>query len=245
MLAVKIPLSIGNVIRHSFKTYVELYKPLLFYAFLLTLVSLIPAIAQSIIDTDHVVQPATQAAEAGIDLWDLLHSCIIFLIYPIFNILMFYKGYHLTRKKREVTSQDLIAQVKEKYLFVLGAMALYMLAIAVGLILLGVPGIFMSLMWLFYLPSIVIDNHNLLDSLRHSWQIVWCNWWRTFFVFLFAFAVPNFILFGVIEAVGVFLPDIIDVCLQLIAATFLVPLFVSVTLVQYNDLKLRKLARPF
>jgi hypothetical protein len=85
-----------------------------------------------------------------------------------------------------------------------GAVALYTVAVAVGLLLLVVPGVWLAVRWYFGAQAAVVDGLGPADALRRSAQVVQTRWWRTFGVLL-AFG----LITGVVAAgVGAILGEI-------------------------------------
>jgi hypothetical protein len=66
----------------------------------------------------------------------------------------------------------------------LGAVALYILAVAFGLVALVVPGVWLSVRWYFAAQAAVVDGLGPVDALRRSAEVVGTRWWRTFGVLL-------------------------------------------------------------
>jgi hypothetical protein len=139
------------------------------------------------------------------------------------------------------------------------ASILYLLALAVGLVLLVVPGILLGLSLYFYLPLIVVDNMGILAALESSHRLVWGNWWRTATVV----AVPMFIImafYGIlglvagITGVGIAVGGggeaevqrsletytLISELAATLFSAFIGPLFAALLLVQRHDLELRR-----
>jgi hypothetical protein len=65
-----------------------------------------------------------------------------------------------------------------------GAVALYVLAVAAGLVALIVPGVWLSVRWYFAAQAAVVDGLGPVDALRRSAEVVETRWWRTFGVLL-------------------------------------------------------------
>jgi hypothetical protein len=85
-----------------------------------------------------------------------------------------------------------------------GTVALYTVAVAVGLVLLVVPGVWLAVRWYFGAQAAVVDGLGPADALRRSAQVVQTRWWRTFGVLL-AFG----LITGVVAAgVGAILGEI-------------------------------------
>ncbi|HVV68510.1 MAG TPA: hypothetical protein VHE99_05695 [Gammaproteobacteria bacterium] len=106
-----------------------------------------------------------------------------------------------------------------------------------------VIGVFLVILMFFFNLFILLENTKIVQAIKASVQLVWGNWWRTFAVIL----VPAVVIFLLVQIVnflvGLVMPrvyvanNIANLCLL----TFLYPWFSSVILVQFNDLKLRRL----
>lgn len=131
------------------------------------------------------------------------------------------------------------------------AMALLsVLAIAVGLVLLVVPGLYLAVALLFAYPAMLLDGQSVVGSIRASLNLVRGNWWRTSLVLTVAlFAVIVFYAVG--SVAGLVLSRLVgggdvgtvflvtSVITALIGALF-TPFMVALSLAQYDDLKLRR-----
>lgn len=60
------------------------------------------------------------------------------------------------------------------------------LGIALGLVLLILPGIYVAVRWYFVAQAVVIDNARSTEALRASWRLTDGFWFRTFGVILLA-----------------------------------------------------------
>ena len=65
-----------------------------------------------------------------------------------------------------------------------GAVLLYSLGVALGLVALIVPGVWLSVRWYFAAQAAVVDGLGPADALRRSAAVVETRWWRTFGVLL-------------------------------------------------------------
>jgi hypothetical protein len=61
-----------------------------------------------------------------------------------------------------------------------GAVVLYSLAVAFGLVALIVPGVWLAVRWYFGAQAAVVDKLAPADALRRSAEVVQTRWWRTF-----------------------------------------------------------------
>ncbi len=131
-------------------------------------------------------------------------------------------------------------------------MMLYLLCIVVGSILLLVPGIILSVSMCMFLWVPQIEERSAWSSLWRSHSLVWGgNWWRT------AVVVTLVSIIGVVLSVLAYFGLgalvitetsgessmtrlIIEAFLGWLTMAFILPLFIAVMHVHYNDLLLRK-----
>lgn len=94
---------------------------------------------------------------------------------------------------------------------VLGAFALYILAVVAGLVLLIIPGIWIATRLYFAVQAAVVESRRPVDALRRSSEIVRGRWWPTFGRVLLAtivfglFAVPLGIVMALFDDGVVFI----------------------------------------
>jgi hypothetical protein len=65
-----------------------------------------------------------------------------------------------------------------------GAVVLYSVGVALGLVALIVPGVWLSVRWYFAAQATVVDGLGPGDALRRSAEVVETRWWRTLGVLL-------------------------------------------------------------
>jgi hypothetical protein len=110
------------------------------------------------------------------------------------------------------------------------------IGIAIGLILLIVPGLFLLTIWSMLIPVIVIEGKSAGESFTRSREVVRGNGWNVFGLILI-----TFLLVGIAEAVIrlVFapLPDFLDIWLgSLVAHSLTVPFAVATLTTAYFTL---------
>lgn len=127
---------------------------------------------------------------------------------------------------------------------------LYALIVFLGGIAFILPGIFLSILLGFGGVAIIVDDKGIFAALKHSAVLVWGNWWRTFFVillfgliiFIAAFilglivSIPMVFIFHVTVAKGIMINRFVSMIMMI----FMLPLWVSVMIRLYHDLKARK-----
>ncbi len=107
----------------------------------------------------------------------------------------------------------------------LGAVVLYSIGVALGLVALIVPGVWLSVRWYFAAQAAVVDGLGPVDALRRSAEVVETRWWRTFGVLL-AFG----LLIGIFGAVvGAIVRSIDDGVIYTSAQVFLQAGLLSLT----------------
>jgi len=140
-----------------------------------------------------------------------------------------------------------------KFLIYFITSMIFLFMALIGTIFLLLPGIFLYILFMFYFAAIMLDNYDVIGSLKLSAQLVWGNWWRTFIIALIAFIIVAlvFIFFeAVIDLPVIFLTrfppgevGILSHVVGLILMAIFTPWLVTVMLCQYHDLKLRHQAK--
>jgi hypothetical protein len=109
------------------------------------------------------------------------------------------------------------------------------IAIAIGLVLLIAPGLYLMTIWVAVIPAIVLEHRGFGESLGRSRELVSGNGWNVFGVIVLTIL----ILIGVSIAVGLVLTPLADwlagLIQQIVANTVVTPFIVAVwTLVYYR-----------
>jgi hypothetical protein len=90
-----------------------------------------------------------------------------------------------------------LARQTRPYLFsLLGATLIYSVCIAVGLLLLVVPGLLVLVRWSVIVPVIVIERRGMRDSFRRSNELVRGHSWTVLWTLLIIFAVSGLLETG-------------------------------------------------
>jgi len=126
----------------------------------------------------------------------------------------------------------------------------FTLAVAVGTVLLVVPGIILLGSLFLFLPAIVLDGKGAIESLNYSHKLVWGNWWRVaaigaiaivilYIVYLLlGLLIAMFVGFGgLIDPATVFIVNIVTSMVgSLVITAFFYALYVEL----YREVKMRK-----
>jgi hypothetical protein len=140
----------------------------------------------------------------------------------------------------------------------IGTFLLYIIVLMVGTLLLLIPGVLFSMSMIFCWYFVVLEKRGPFEALIDSHRLVWGQWWRTTAVLTIAFIVylvPVTVIGGIIGVIfaavsggtepaevaqamqSITLPLAI---VQVIASTLLLPMLLSLMLVTFRDLQLRK-----
>jgi hypothetical protein len=246
------PQSIGKVLDNMFRLYGTTFWKVIWISAGAALIANLPSLLMPPMPTDD--PEATMAAMRQF-LW-ILPLSMLATLYSYAAIL---HRMHAVATGANANLGTALRIGLIKLFPLLIASILYLLALAVGLVLLVVPGILLGLSLYFYLPLIVVDNKGVLAALKSSHRLVWGNWWRTATVV----AVPMFIImafYGIlglvagITGVGIAVSGggeaevqrsletytLISELAATLFSAFIGPLFAALLLVQLHDLELRR-----
>jgi hypothetical protein len=112
------------------------------------------------------------------------------------------------------------------------------LAVAIGFILLIIPGLILIVLLSVSIPALVVENLRGTDAMKRSWKLVSGNFWHALAVILVAAIITGILgaLIGAIGGSNWFLRWIFQAIAQIIT----VPFTVLVTVVLYLDLRARR-----
>jgi hypothetical protein len=108
--------------------------------------------------------------------------------------------------RADLTLAETFARVRPRILPLLGASILAGLGIALGLILLIVPGLILLTWWSLITAVIVLEDKGVFESFGRSRELVRGNGWSAFGVIILT-ALLTSVVAGVISGIFVFLPD--------------------------------------
>ena len=243
------PQGIGKLLDSGFRLFIAGFKPAVVFAFIMALVSAAPRFLMPWLSGQGT--PPTLAAM-------LLSLAVMLVATLLVSSLMIGASmyvYGSVAAGRQVTLGKAFGAALDRLPTLIGAMVLYMLAAMLGLILLVIPGLILMLSLMLYSPIVMLEKEGAYAALRKSHRLVWGNWWRSAIVLTVPFVI--FIVIGAIigtlaiVAFGIGSiggePNSADPTILLISTLFEVlgntigiPLITAVTVVLYNDLRLRK-----
>ena len=126
------------------------------------------------------------------------------VVTPIIAAICIYALHQIAEGERPSAGQVFVAGF-EAFTPLFAAVVLAAVGIAVGLLALIVPGIYIAVRWYFVPQSVVIEGARGPQALARSSLIVTGFWWRTFGLVLLAnvaIAIPGFILLAPFRAVA-------------------------------------------
>ena len=235
------PLSIGEVLDAG----IALFKASLLRCLPLSLVAVVVGQLPSMVAMSRGRTPAL----AGMGALDWLLVAIAGLANVLIWGAIVRRLQAIAHGRRSTRGADLLRPVA-RLLPTLGMGVASLAAIALGTVLLVVPGIYLSVALLFAYPALLLDDASLAGSMRTSLALVRGNWWRTSAIMTVAvFAILVFYAIGAIVALilvqltgggdvgSVFIAT--TIVSALVGALF-TPFFCALSLAQYADLKLRR-----
>jgi hypothetical protein len=132
-------------------------------------------------------------------------SVVEFLVVtPIIAAICIYALHQIAEGHRPSAGQVLVAGF-EAFTPLFAAVVLAAVGIALGLLVLIVPGVYLAVRWYFVPQSVVIEAARGTQALSRSGMLVTGFWWRTFGLVLLAnvlIAIPAFILLTPFTAVA-------------------------------------------
>jgi hypothetical protein len=142
--------------------------------------------------------------------------------------------------RADLSVSETFAQVHPKLWTIIVAGILLGLAIAIGFLLLIVPGLFLLTIWIAVIPAIVLEDRGIGDSFGRSRELVRGNGWNVFGVIVLTFL----ILIGVGIVLGLVLSPLEDwlrsLIQQIVGNTIITPFVVAVWTLVYYRLKARE-----
>lgn len=117
--------------------------------------------------------------------------------------------------KKEINLGDCISQAIRKFWPLLGLGLLFGLGIALGFLLLVVPGVILYLMWIVAAPVMMAEDKGIMDSFKRSSELT-SGSKGMIFLLMIIFVVAAAIIGGISGAIGVF-----SVTASVIAATII------------------------
>jgi hypothetical protein len=142
--------------------------------------------------------------------------------------------------RADLSVSETFAHVRPKLGKIIVAGILLGLAIAIGLLLLIVPGLYLLTIWIAVIPAIVLEDRGIGEAFGRSRELVRGNGWNVFGVIVLTFL----LLIGVGIAIGLLLSPLEEwlgsLIQQIVANTVITPFVVAVWTLVYYRLKGRE-----
>lgn len=141
--------------------------------------------------------------------------------------------------KRDHTVGQLFSSVSPVVLPLIGASIVVGIGIAVGLILLIIPGLFLMTIWAVVAPVIVIEREGVFASLSRSRQLVEGNGWNVFGLIVILFLLM-FVVVAVLAGIGAAVGAWLGALLALVGSVLIAPVAGLAIAVLYFELREHK-----
>ena len=238
------PETIGKTLDAGFRLYFKSFKYIILFAVIFAIVGLLPSILYSPTSTWDA---GVQSVDDTLALYGIIFVTQMFN--NIFVIAMVWRINSLTLGEPCDIGSAFSVGLR-KFIPLIFLNILYTLAWVFGMLLLFVPGVFLSVAFIYSGLTMITENRNPIDALSRSWDMVKNNWWRTMVIVSVAFMIYSillsvlFLVFGI--AVSMSGPDsYIEYAIYLeivnaVIVMLVMPLMASIMLAGFNDLVLRR-----
>ncbi len=137
------------------------------------------------------------------------------------------------------------------WLWMFLAAIVYILAVALGVLLLIVPGLILAVSLMFAQFSVVLEGRGPIQALNRSHNLVWGHWWRTLGLLVLMF-VPLWVLVAIVSGLmGIDSGNSVDMSVsgrslfeqgvvEMVFYALFSPFGYSILYVYFHDLGLRK-----
>lgn len=123
----------------------------------------------------------------GDPVWWLLYALGLLITLGLWNALMLRQSAIAAGKPTSVSEE--LRGALNQVPWAVALMVFWIFAIAVGLMLLVLPGLYLAVALVFAWPALVLKSMPLNESIRYSLKLSRHNWWRITFVFTVSLAV--------------------------------------------------------
>jgi hypothetical protein len=184
----------------------------------------------------------------GDPIWWVLYVVGVVLTLGLWNAMML-RQFGVASGRSTSTAEEVRFAIKRLPLVI--ALLIFWVAVtALGLVLLVIPGLYLSVALVFAWPALVLKPMSLSEAIRYSLQLARRNWWRTTIVFSVAIAVLFVfyavgLVFALFATMAVGVADVAvvsSVALRVIATmgAFAEPFLCALLLAIYADVQVRK-----
>jgi hypothetical protein len=169
--------TVFGILGEAARLYVRFFGRGLFLGVVVFLVLTIPA---AIVDIQHDTT------------WTIVLASSLVTIFTAYGDFLLESALIVDARHRDEVGalpslRTLVRQTRPYLFSLLGATLIYSVCIAVGLLLLVVPGLFVLVRWSVIVPVIVIERRGMRDSFRRSSELVRGHGWTILWTLLIIF----------------------------------------------------------
>lgn len=237
------PQTIGKTLDAGFRLFFKSFKHIILFAVIFALVGLIPSLIYSPSDSWEGVQ----SLDDTFKLYGVIFVTQLFN--NIFIIAMIWRIHSQTQGEL-CSIGDAFTVGLRRFIPLALLNILYMLAWVAGMLLFFIPGVFLSIAFIYSGIAMITENRGPIDSLGRSWDMVKNNWWRTMVLVSVAMMI-YMVLFSVLALVfGITVsmsdPDsFVEFAIYIefanaIIIMLVMPLLASIMITGFNDVVLRR-----
>lgn len=239
------PLTIGQVLDKGFGLFKAGFASVWGFA-LLGAVSGIPFYS-----VNSAVTAAGPEAVLGM-LGPQLITLLLNLLVTLFTLAAISLRLDAIAHGRSLTIGQTVTIAVSRALPLLGTAIVYCVCVVIGMVLLVIPGVWITIAWIYGLYAVVLDRKGPIEGLGYSYALVRGHWWRTaaavtiIGIIVGVLYVLLAVVFGVLIAVGTFaatdaegLIVILEIWILPLLQIVLLPLSYAMFVALYNDARLR------
>lgn len=166
--------------------------------------------------------------------WSVIAIMAIFSVPGLYFLAVLMRRMFLMGADQEESIQISLFYVAKRFIPIFIAELCVSLLTGIGMLFFLLPGIFVSVAFVFVGPLILLDDYNIWEAFKISWELVVGNWWRIFLMLIFPY-----LLF----AISGYLPKsekpLMDHLIHSMMMCFALPLLSAFILTIFYDTKLR------
>ncbi|MGH8262609.1 MAG: hypothetical protein ACRET4_03945 [Steroidobacteraceae bacterium] len=241
------PGSIGQVLDAAVMLFKASFKAVLPFSIVAAVLALAPIIVQLLGVSANRVEPTVANLEQSRSplYWGVvgISICVSLINYAALMV----RAESIARGAK-VTNGAALAIARRRSFILLLVVVCFLIVLALGLILLVIPGLILLISMSMYSMAIVLDGKGI-ESLGYSHSLVWGNWWRTS-ALLTVGGIVVYVMFLMVDLVVVLVAQVLalDPVTQFMIlflsnafVTLLTTPFLNALMLEiYRDLKLRK-----
>ena len=211
-------MSVSGILSGAWNLYTRFFVQLVLVAVPVFLVlGLLDAIVSSLGDDDFGL---------GVVLWGLISLVISIVGYFWVQGALVEAVADVRDGRADLSVGEIYQRVQPRLPALIAAGIVAGIGIAIGFILLVIPGLFLLTRWSLISPSVVLEKRSAGESLSRSWELVKGHSWTVFGVILVT-AVLSGLASAVIQALFVFLPDFLGTWIGGLVANSIVAPFIA------------------